>query len=395
MKELIARYSDNWKDKEGGIYSLAQGVVYWKPPVSTTTAIQEALIAESASDLHCYGPDEGLDALRERLVDKIRTVNGLDDQHDVMVTAGANQAYMNCVLTLLSRNDAGTTPTAVVFAPYYFNHVMALQMVVGNDNVLVGPTVEATGEPDVEWLEEQLQSKNNTIRMVTVTNPGNPTGTTISTSTCQRLVDLTAKHKAWMVWDCAYEDFVHTEGNDGTTCMGWNQPHCLHIFSFSKAYSLAGYRCGYVAVPTTAASGAVWNNMLKVQDTIPIAPSRISQYAAMGALDVGRPWIHAQVATLAPSRKAIRAALAAPYVTNVMGGSGAMYFMAELRKKGNGVVADDQAIAEALVRDFGVAIIPGSFCGAPGWIRVCYSNLHPDQCLVAAERLSNGLKSLC
>lgn len=56
---------------------------------------------------------------------------------------------------------------------------------------------------------------------------------------------------------------------------------------------------------------------------------------------------------------------------------------------------DDRQIGEQLVSDYGVAIIPGSFCGFPGWIRVCYSNLPPDKCLQAAERLEKGLKELC
>lgn len=57
--------------------------------------------------------------------------------------------------------------------------------------------------------------------------------------------------------------------------------------------------------------------------------------------------------------------------------------------------SDDREFAENLVKDHGVAIIPGSFCGFPGWIRVCYSNLPPDKCLQAAERLEKGIKALC
>ena len=56
---------------------------------------------------------------------------------------------------------------------------------------------------------------------------------------------------------------------------------------------------------------------------------------------------------------------------------------------------DDRDIAEKLVKDYGVAIIPGSFCGFPGWIRVCYSNLSPNKCLQAAERLQKGIQELC
>jgi aromatic aminotransferase len=67
------------------------------------------------------------------------------------------------------------------------------------------------------------------------------------------------------------------------------------------------------------------------------------------------------------------------------------YVMAKLPE----ATPDDRAFAEQLVKDYGVAIIPGSFCGFPGWIRVCYSNLPPDKCLKAAERLEKGIEELC
>jgi len=54
-----------------------------------------------------------------------------------------------------------------------------------------------------------------------------------------------------------------------------------------------------------------------------------------------------------------------------------------------------QEFARKLIELYGVAVIPGSFCGYPGWLRVCYSNLPPDQCRVAAVRLKNGLIELC
>jgi aspartate/methionine/tyrosine aminotransferase len=66
-----------------------------------------------------------------------------------------------------------------------------------------------------------------------------------------------------------------------------------------------------------------------------------------------------------------------------------MYVMAKLPG-----LQDDQAFARALVRDHGIAVIPGSFCGFPGWIRVCYANLPPDECIQAAGRLEKGIRSI-
>ena len=92
--------------------------------------------------------------------------------------------------------------------------------------------------------------------------------------------------------------------------------------------------------------------------------------------------------TLDAGRKAILDALA-PLETTI-GGSGAMYVMGKLPDD-----VDDMAFAENLVKKYGVTVIPGSFCGFPGWIRVCYSNLPPDVCIIAAERLKKGISELC
>lgn len=323
--------------------------------------------------LHMYGPDEGLVELREKLEDKIAQENGLNDHH-IMVTAGANQAYMNCVLTLLQETDK-----AVVFAPFYFNSVMAIQMTLPESGLLVGPSSD-DGLPDLKWLEKKLRA-DESIRAVTIVNPGNPTGTLLERAFLQKAANLCEKYNAWLILDCTYEYFVKNSDFDG--CL--DAPHVLHIFSFSKAYALAGYRCGYVTVPKKA--GDLYDQMMKVQDTILICPPRISQIAALGSMSAGKDWVREKIDTLETGRKAILDALGS--LEQVMGGSGAMYAMGKLPEG-----TDDQEFNQKLVKDYGVACIPGSFCGFPGWIRVCYSNLPPEKCVEAAERLRAGLDSL-
>jgi aspartate/methionine/tyrosine aminotransferase len=400
MKSMVNEYSHIWKDK-GGIYALSQGVVYWGPPYQSAQFMQ-AELSDPDNALHQYGPDEGLQELRDALEVKLAAENGLTN-HSVMITVGANQAYANCVLTLLGELCyAGGQPDvveargqgrrqqqkAVVFAPYYFNHVMAIQMCGGPDSLRVGPCSD-DGVPDFDWLEDILRT-DPTIQMVTIVNPGNPTGVALDRPVLQRAVDLCRDHSCWLVLDCTYEHFVAhgptattastttttTSAQSATSTFGGcfdGEPHVIHIFSFSKSFALAGYRCGYLALHRGAAG--LYEQMLKVQDTVPIAPSRISQVAALGALRAGRAWVAERFNTLNGGRRAILRALEP---LKVMGGSGAMYVMAELPHPYREA---DQDVARTLVRDYGVAVIPGSFCGFPGWIRVCYSNLPPDLCL--------------
>ena len=394
MKQLISKHADKWED-QGGIYSLAQGIVYWKPPHAALDAVCAAATAGPEADIaaiHTYCPDEGLPELRASLRKKLQEENGLIDT-DVIVTSGANQAYVNCVLTLLGEGER-----CVVFRPYYFNHVMAIQMSRGEGCMLTGPCGD-DGVPDLNWLRLELEGKGGDhIKVVTVVNPGNPTGVSLPRSYLEDIVSLCGQHGVWLVMDNTYEHFDHINANgQGTEDLEQGEPafwcsseeHVINIFSFSKAFSLAGFRMGYIAVSNRGARGKeMFKQMLKVQDTIAICPARISQIAALASLGAGRDWVAENVSTLDAGRNAILEALRP--LEKVMGGTGAMYVMAKIP---DGL--DDQDFANMLVEEYGVAVIPGSFCGFPGWIRVCYSNLPPDKCLDAASRLASGIKEIC
>ena len=374
MKRMIAEYSHLWEDK-GGVLSLAQGVVYWDPPPTVQEALSEALLDPL---LHTYCPDEGLPELKSAVETKLAMENGLH-HHRALITIGANQAYMNVVLTLLAGHKA------IVFRPYYFNHVMAIQLVAGDDHVVIGPcTNDDDGVPDANWLNDYLDQADSTVSMVTITNPGNPTGVSLSRDQLREYVQITKKHNVWLVLDCTYEHFDHLHGSETFEC--FEDEHIIHIFSFSKGYAMAGFRCGYVVLHEKSTNA--YSQMRKVQDTIPICPPRISQWAALGALRVPRQWVLNQIQTLDPSREHLLSALSC--LSQVMGGSGAMYIMGKLPDGMN-----DKDTCETLVKEYGIAIIPGSFCGFPGWIRVCYSNLRPDKCMEAAARLKQGLEHLC
>ena len=380
MKQIISKHASKWESDPDGIFSLAQGVVWWRPPRSMYRALADAATSFSNSTddessgfgmdgakgddgqvIHTYCPDEGYPPLLDALKLKLERENGLRCPH-VMVTSGANQAFVNCVLTLLDEKDEfGNISKCVVFKPYYFNHVMAIQMTRGGNNssptaeidpesidgLLVGPT--KNGVPDLKWLRSQLEryrysNGSNSIRMVTLVNPGNPTGLALPYSFLEEIKDLTKEFGVWLIIDATYEHFDISKKNFLPNCDADDSPdfpcfdeeHVINIFSFSKGYSMAGFRVGYVSLSSktsndTEAKGKgteAYEQMLKVQDTIAICTSRISQMAALGALEAGRSWVHDQVATLDTGRTAILDAMSV--MEHVVGGDGAMYVMGKL-----------------------------------------------------------------
>ncbi|KAF8066353.1 ISS1 [Scenedesmus sp. PABB004] len=402
------------------VLSLAQGIVHWQPPPAAAARAAE-LLAAGGPAVHGYGPADGLPALREALAAKLTSVNGLPG-YEAMVTAGANQGFVNLVLSLCDASDR-----VVLFTPYYFNHLMALQMT--DTGVLLGPSLPGSLRPDLDWLAGALAGPAPP-KMVVITNPCNPTGVLLPREELERAAALCAAAGAWLVLDCTYEDFLY----DGGTHHCVPGPNVLHLFSFSKCAGMMGWRVGYIAYPGAAAGGGgrLADEILKarrvcqqsaraadgprahtrpaarrrrpprpaatapaqVQDTIPICASQLSQHLALAALSgESRAYVAAQVAGLEGNRCAVADALVplGRRGAGVAGGEGAIYYWAALPER---FAAADEAAVAWLISEHGVCAIPGSACGAPGHLRVAFANLTPGACVEAAGRLRAGLEQL-
>ncbi|GLJ44169.1 hypothetical protein SUGI_0921720 [Cryptomeria japonica] len=358
-----------------GCMSLAQGVVYWQPPEPALEKVKDAIKEPSTSN---YGPDDGLPQLRQALVEKLRRENNLS-KSSVMVTQGANQAFVNLVLTLCDPGDS-----VVMFVPYYFNAYMSFQM-TGITNIITGPCNIETLQPDADWLEERLSRKGNESvpKLVTIVNPGNPSGSYVPDPLLQRISELCKNAGSWLVVDNTYEYFMY-DGLKHTCVEG---PHVVNVFSFSKAYGMMGWRVGYIAYPSEVEGlGA---QLLKVQDNIPICASIIGQKLALYSLEAGPEWVRERVQNLIKNREILLDALSPLGSSAIKGGQGAIYLWAKLPNN-----SDDYEVVRWLVERHGVLVVPGSASGGHGYIRVSFGGLVEDVCKVAAARLKQGLEEL-
>lgn len=234
----VVKMQQMMRGKEG-LLSLAQGIVHWKPPSSALEAARSA-IDEDDTSLYCA--DDGLASLKEALTEKIKADNGLTNSA-VMVTryicmytcmharmylidmlhthSGSNQAYTNVVLSLLDEGDV-----AILFRPYYFNHMMALQM-VGADVEIA--SVHDDLQPDLAALKSRLESSaDKPVKMVTISNPGNPTGVMLPPQTVEKLADMCRKHGTWLIMDNAYEYFSY----ENQVCVCIIRSLSLHIYAY-------------------------------------------------------------------------------------------------------------------------------------------------------------------
>jgi aspartate/methionine/tyrosine aminotransferase len=276
-----------------GTISLGQGVVNYGPPAQAISALP-GLMADG--QLHKYQSVMGYAPLLDAIRHKLSAENGLSlgSESLLMVTAGSNMAFLNCVMAVGDPGDEFILPM-----PFYFNQEMAIRMC---GCVPVPVPTHADWSLDVEALAAAITPRTRAI--ITV-SPNNPTGAVYSEADLTAVNALCAKAGIYHFSDEAYEYFTY----DGVRhfspgSLPGAAAHTLSFYSMSKNYGMASWRVGYVVFPADLAEV-----MNKVQDTNLICAPVPSQLLALEALKLGRDWVAPKVQALAAVRDTVYQAL--------------------------------------------------------------------------------------
>ncbi|MEY2880665.1 MAG: hypothetical protein RLZZ15_3045, partial [Verrucomicrobiota bacterium] len=331
-----------------GTISLGQGVVGYAPPPEAFADLA-AFAAEPAN--HKYAAVAGTPALLAALAQHLAADHGIATGpahgNRLLVTAGGNLAFANALLALCDPGDEVILPT-----PYYFNHEMMITM--ANCRPVLVPT-DANYQLDLTALRAAITPRTRAI--VTV-SPNNPTGAVYPAATLRAVNALCAAHGIFHISDEAYAAFTYDgAAHFSAASLPGAAAHTISLFSLSKAYGFASWRIGWMVFPAQLEAA-----MRKIQDTLLICPPVISQFAAVGALRAGTPWVHEKIAALAAVRTVVRdalAPLAAEGIAEIPPADGAFYFLLRLKRTSRPPLE----IAELLVREHGVAVIPGNAFG--------------------------------
>lgn len=376
--------------------SLAQGMVRWGPPPQVAAAVAEALCADGM-DLHRYGPMAGEPQLLEALHRELAGRRGLDlDGSALLVTAGSNMAFHAIARVLCDPGDEVIVPL-----PWYFNHVMAIQLAGG-----VCVPVDAGLVPDPDRLAAAITTRTRAI--VTV-SPNNPSGVVTPPPLLAAINRLCAERGLLHISDEAYADFVHGEvPHHSPGRASGSAAHTASLFSLSKSHGMAGWRVGFAAVPRV-----LLEPLAKVQDTVLISPPQASQRAALAALAVDPSWLEERLESLRPRRLQLLAAVAQARDAGLdldllAEPDGAFYALLDCEidprlASGSRSRGDPQRNHDAswsllrhLVLDHGVAALPGDAFGLPprpgrAALRLSYGMLSEAELAEALGRLWAGL----
>jgi len=367
--ESVIRGMTRLSNQHGAI-NLSQGFPDFAPPAELTAALEKA----AHSDCHQYAVTWGAPRFRAALARKIRSFAGIDldpDAH-LVVTCGSTEAMMVAMMTACNPGDR-----VIVFSPFYENYA-ADAILSGAEPVYVPLHPPGFGfDPDELRRAFRLGPK-----AIVVCNPSNPTGKVFTREELGLILALAEEHDAFVITDEPYEHIVYApHRHEYVAAMPGAFERTITCNSLSKTYSITGWRLGYVqAAPHVIAQAR------KVHDFLTIGAAAPLQEAAVAGLELPHSYYAALGELYARKRDLFLGILrrtGLPFTEP----QGAYYVMVDVSALG---FATDTAAAEWLVREVGVAGVPGSsFFREPEhrYIRFHFAK-REETLLAAGERLA-------
>lgn len=351
-----------------GTISLGQGVPYYQPEEKYIKPVFSDL---SKSELHRYTQDPGILEFREEISRKILSDFNIQvDPQTITVTNGANQAYVNSLLTITDPGDK-----IGLISPYYFNHKMAATFT----NVDV---VEIDLNPDYSLSQENIESAiAKGVKAIVFVNPGNPTGSVHSIDDLKLLADLTENKDIWIISDETYEYFTYSTKHIPMSTLDIVRGRLVTITSFSKTYGIPGWRLGYYYAPTEFV-----DHSMKVQDTTTICAPAVSQYLGINLLQNRSEIIPEYVQLMKNNHRLAKDLLEEVSWLEAENGEGAYYLFPKQTTGKN-----TRQLAKDLIINHKVALVPGGNFGSnyENHFRISFANVKEEQLKEAFSRLKN------
>jgi aminotransferase len=358
-----------------GAVNLSQGFPDFPAPEDVKRAASEAI----ADDVNQYAITWGAKEFRDAIAEKTKWYLGLDvdPEAEITVTCGSTEGM---IAAMMATVDPGEE--VVVFEPFYENYAP--------DAVLSGATPRYVPLRAPEWTfdrEELRAAFNERTKAVILCNPNNPTGKVFTREEMEFVASLCREFDALCFTDEIYEHILYPREDREVSHISMAQLEGMRertvvVNSMSKTYSVTGWRVGYVIAPPDI-TGAV----RKVHDFLTVGAAAPLQRAGAYALRLP-PSYYEHLQRDYERRRDMLVPILEEAGFKVFRPDGAYYVMTDISAFG---FRDDVEFTRHLVREIGVACVPGSsFYSRPELgsqqVRFCFCK--KDSTLdAAAERL--------
>ncbi len=319
--------------------NLAQGFPDFAAPMELKQAACDSIMA----DFNQYGITWGTQPLRQAISRKVAKHSDIqaDPETQITVCCGATETMIATMMGVVNPGDE-----VIIFQPFYENY--------GPDCILSGATPRFVSLREPDWAfdgDELAQSFNSRTKAIVINTPNNPTGKVFSRQELSFIAQQCQKWDCLAITDEIYEHLVYEGEHVSIATLPGMADRTVTISGVSKTYSVTGWRIGYaIASPT------ITNAIRKVHDFLTVGAPAPLQLAACVALDFDDGYYVSLLADYRQRRD---------FTLNLLAGAGfrcyppagAYYIMTDISAFG---FADDVAMAQYMVKEIGVATVPGT-----------------------------------
>ncbi len=351
-----------------------------EPDFDTPAHIKEAAVAAIREGFTKYTPASGIPELREAVARAMEREQGVRYASDeVIISTGAKQALYNAFQALCGPGDEVIIP-----APYWVTYPEQAKM-AGATPVIV-PTGPGTGFKITPELLREVITPNS--RVLVLNSPANPTGSMYSRDELLALAQVCIEHDLYVFSDEVYGKLVYDGGRHTSIAavLPEMRERTIVVDGVSKAYAMTGWRIGWALGPreTIRAMGVVQGHATS-------NATSIAQKAALAALQGSQEPVRAMVEEFQRRRDYMFQRLSRMPGLTVEPAAGAFYLFPGIhqlkgQKLGSRVIAGDADLAELLLEEARVVVVPGSAFGCPDHLRLSYAT--------SMENIAKGLDRL-
>ncbi|HLP88226.1 MAG TPA: pyridoxal phosphate-dependent aminotransferase [Nostocaceae cyanobacterium] len=336
------------------VCSFSAGEPDFDTPAHIKAAAEKALQEGKTK----YGPAAGEPKLREAIARKLKNDNGLDYKaENVIVTNGGKHSLYNLIVALIDPGDEVIIP-----APYWLSYPEMVTL-VGGKSVIVETTAANGYKITPEQLKQAITPKT---KLFVLNSPSNPTGMVYTPEEIKALAQVIIDADIFVVSDEIYEKILY-DGAEHISIGSLSQEifnRTLISNGFAKAYSMTGWRLGYLAGPVEIIKAA---STIQGHSTSNVCT--FAQYGAIAALESSQDCVQEMLQAFTQRRKVMLERLNAIPGLTCPKPDGAFYLFPDISKTG----LKSLDFCNALLEKHQVAVIPGIAFGADQNIRLSYA----------------------
>lgn len=353
MFELAKKYPDS--------INLTLG----EPGFVTPGHIIDAGIRSLSEGKTKYTPNAGIKELRDAIAYKLLNENGIkcDPDKNLIVTAGATQALMLAMVTLVDPGDE-----VILQGPNWPDYMGQIDMV--NAKAVYARVDEKNGFKMTADIIEPLITDRT--KLIIINSPSNPTGGVLDYEDLLKIAELVKKYKLFVISDEPYERLVYDGFSQRSLAsIEGLEDYVLTINSFSKTFAMTGFRVGYIC-----ANEKITENLIKLHENMIASVPEPMQMAAVRAIYHGEDDVKRMVCHYDRNRHLIVEGLNRINGFSCVMPKGAFYVFPSIR----GFGMSSREAAEYILEKTHVVTSPGDAFGplGEGYIRICYASKYED-----------------